>query len=144
MRATPLALAIGALLAATGCYGGSGSDALPEDVIPTGEPETEHVYAPGQQITADLTMLSGSDGGRATPFFSGYRATVRFDHEDQTAECTAQLPVELREFPPGENHVIGLECDTEVTVPVDAPGFTLLDGDQEHGSGEVLFTGEGR
>ncbi|OOC55690.1 MULTISPECIES: hypothetical protein [Nocardiopsis] len=142
MRTTPpVPLALAALLAATGCHGGGGADTPSVETASTEEPVTEHTYEPGRQITVDLTMPAGNDGGRTTPFFSGYRTTVRFEHRDQTAECTALLPVDLREFRPGESHLIGLECDTGVTVSVDAPGLTLLDGDDETGSGEVVFTG---
>ncbi|MFD6950179.1 hypothetical protein A6A08_21830 [Nocardiopsis sp. TSRI0078] len=146
MRPTPLALfALLTLLLAPGCHGGDGGGgAAPpeEEALPVEEPVTEHTYGPGRQITVDLTMYAGEDGGRTTPFFSGYRTTVRFEHRGQVAGCTARLPVELGEFRPGESHVIGLECDTEVTVHVDVPGLALLDGDDEHGSGKVVFTEE--
>lgn len=142
MRATPLALVLGVLLAVAGCSGDPGPEAPPTDAAATEEPPDEHTYAPGLQITVELTMNGSGDGGRSTPFFSGYRPTIGFEHRDQSAECSAQLPVELREFPPGETHMIGLECDTEVTVHVDAPGFTLSEDGAELGSGEVIFTGE--
>ncbi|WP_150240738.1 hypothetical protein [Nocardiopsis quinghaiensis] len=141
MRApSPVPLALVALLLASGCHG-DGEAPPVEEAVPAEGPVTEHTYGPGRQITVDLTMRAGDDGGRTTPFFSGYRTTVRFEHRDQVAGCTARLPVGTREFRPGESHVIGLECDTEVTVHVDAPGLALLDGDDEHGSGEVVFTG---
>lgn len=139
---TPLLLpALGALLLVTGCYGGGEAESVLQDVVPTEGPVTEHTYAPDEQITVDLTMHGGDDGGRTTPFLSGYQPTIEFEHQEQTAECTAQLPVELQEFPPGESHAIGLRCGTEVTVHADAPGFRLLEGGTEYGTGEVVLTG---
>ncbi len=137
MRATPPLLVLGALLAVTGCYGGGdGSGGLPAD-IPTGGTSREYTYQPGEQITVDLTMHAD---GRTTPFLSGYQPTIEFAYQEQTAECSARLPVDLHEFPPGGNHVIGLDCDQEITVHTDTPGFRLLEDGTEYGTGEVVFT----
>jgi len=137
MRATPPTLVLGVLLLATAC--GAGGDDTPPDAAADAGPPGEQVFAPGEQITVDLTMYDG-EAGRATPFFSGYRPTVAFAHGDQTVACAAQLPVDLREFPAGQTHVIGLECDAEVTVPVDEPEFVLLEDGVERGVGTVVFT----
>ncbi len=154
MRNVPVALFL-VVLAATGCStdspGGPGSAPPPESggsVAVEGaeggqEEVTEYVYAVKEQITVDLTMYTNSEGGRLTPFFSGYRPVIEFDHQEQSASCSVQLPEGLSEFAPGESHVVGLECDTEITVHVDTPGFTLLETKAPHGAGEVVFTEEG-
>ena len=164
MRNVPVALFL-VVLAAAGCStdspGGPGSAPPPESggsasgkeesgdsVAVEGaeggqEEVTEYVYAVKEQITVDLTMYTNSEGGRLTPFFSGYRPVIEFDHQEQSASCSVQLPQGLSEFAPGESHVVGLECDTEITVHVDTPGFTLLETKAPHGAGEVVFTEEG-
>lgn len=156
MRTTSTALLLVAMFAVGGCSAsspsGPGSAPPPEPGGPAGvdgagaeeEEVTEYTYAANEQITVDLTMHTNSEGGRLTPFFSGYRPTIEFESQDQSAECTTQLPVELSEFAPGETHMVVLECDTEITVHVDTPGFTLLETGTEHGSGEVVFTEEGQ
>ncbi|MGW8528640.1 MULTISPECIES: hypothetical protein [Nocardiopsidaceae] len=138
MRATPSLLALGALLLAAGCGGGEAQD--PPAATAEAEP-TEYVFAPGDRITVELTMYDGEDG-RRTPFFSGYRPSIEFGHGGPAVECGAHLPVDLREFPPGETHTIVLECGSEVAVPVDDPGFALVEDGVERGTGEVVPTGE--
>ncbi|WP_285729737.1 hypothetical protein [Nocardiopsis sp. ATB16-24] len=159
MRNVPVALFL-VVLAATGCStdspDGPGSAPPPESggSVEEGsggsvaeeegrEEVTEYVYAVNEQITVDLTMYPNSEGGRLTPFFSGYRPVIEFDHQEQSASCSVQLPEGLSEFAPGESHVVGLECDTEITVHVDTPGFTLMETKAPHGAGEVVFTEEG-
>ncbi|MFD3684494.1 hypothetical protein ACFWTE_06710 [Nocardiopsis sp. NPDC058631] len=141
MRATLPRLALGALLLTTGCAGGEGAVG-PSPAVPAEDEPTEHVFAAGEQITADLTMYDGDDG-RRTPFFSGYRPTIEFRHTGRSGECGVRLPVDLREFSPGETHMVVLECDMEVVVPVDDPGFALVEEGVERGTGEVVPTGEG-
>lgn len=106
----------------------------------TEEEAVERFYAASEQITVELTLYSTDDGGRSTPFFSGYRPTVEFDHLDQSVGCSVQLPAELDQFTPGETHLVGLECNEDVTVHVDEPGLTLVESGKENGEGEVVFT----
>ena len=141
MRVTLPLLALGALLLSTGCSGAE-EEAAPPPATPAQDGPAEHVFAPGEQITADLTMYDGDDG-RRTPFFSGYRPTIEFRHGGLSGECGVRLPVELREFPPGETHTVVLECGTEVVVSADDRGFALVEDGVERGTGEVVLTGEG-
>jgi translation elongation factor EF-Tu-like GTPase len=143
MRTIPIALlTAAALVALAGCSsddpGSSGNGGVEEGAPPAG---SEQTFEAGQQITVELTMAASGDGGRSTSFFSGYRPTVQFEYEEQSTTCYAQLPVDLREFPPGETHRIGLECDDAVAAHPDTPGFELLEGDGTVGSGEIVFTG---
>ncbi|MDE3720758.1 hypothetical protein PWG71_05115 [Nocardiopsis sp. N85] len=144
MRTIPIALfAAAALVALAGCSSdepdaASGSGGVEQGAPPTA---TEQTFEPGRQIAVELTMLSSADGGRSTSFFSGYRPTIEFEYEEQSTECYAQLPVDLREFPPGETHRIGLECDSEILAHPETPGFRVLEGGEETGTGVVVFTG---
>ncbi|CAL9522182.1 hypothetical protein SUDANB121_03878 [Nocardiopsis dassonvillei] len=144
MRTIPIALfAAAALVAVAGCSSDEpdaspGSGGVEEGAPPAG---SEQTFEAGRQITVELTMNAAGEGGRSTSFFSGYRPTVEFDHEEQSTTCYAQLPVDLREFPPGETHRIGLECDDDVVADPDAPGFRLVEGGEEVGSGQIVFTG---
>jgi len=110
----------------------------------SGPGETEEtvvwVFGVGEQISVELTLHSGEDGGRGTPVFSGYRPTVEFDHLDQSVDCALQLPSTVGSFEPGDTHLVGLECDEEVTVHVDELGFVLTEGGKENGDGEVVLT----
>lgn len=164
MRVFPVtALALVALLTAAGCAsetpdetpegaggtedaavettdGGSVDDGSAGEEGGTGEEVVERFYAASEQITVELTLYSTDDGGRSTPFFSGYRPTVEFDHLGQSVACSVQLPAELDQFTPGETHLVGLECNEGVTVHVDEPGLTLVESGKENGEGEVVFT----
>lgn len=149
-----IALAVVALVAA-GCASGTpeesvgegpeeGSEAVTETSDGTTEDESdevvEWVFGVGEQISVELTLYSGDDGGRGTPVFSGYRPTVEFDHLGQSVPCSLQLPSNVSPFEPGDTHLVGLECDEEVTVHVDELGFVLTEGGKENGDGEVVLT----
>lgn len=100
---------------------------------------TEWVFAANEQISVELTMHDTEDGGRTTPFYSGYRPTAEFDHLNQSVACSVQLPADLAHFEPGQTHLVGLECAEEVTVHVDEPGLVLIESGKESGEGEVIF-----
>lgn len=146
MRTSPVTVpALVILLAVSGCA----SEAPEEpqeggaETAPSAEKEdeaVERVFGTGEQITVDLTLYATEDGGRSTPFFSGYRPTAEFDHLDQSVSCSVQLPAGLDQFAPGETHMVGLECDEEVTVHVGEPGLVLVESGKENGGGEVVFT----
>ncbi|WP_017585634.1 hypothetical protein [Nocardiopsis ganjiahuensis] len=145
MRTPPVAvLALAALLTASGCASETPEEpqeGAPETAPAAGEEEAvERVFGAGEQITVDLTLYATEDGGRSTPFFSGYRPTAEFDHLDQSVSCSVQLPADLDQFAPGETHMVGLECGEEVTVHVDEPGLVLIESGKENGEGEVVFT----
>jgi translation elongation factor EF-Tu-like GTPase len=144
MRKIPFALiAAAALVAVAGCSSdepgsSSGNGGVEEGAPPAG---SEQTFEAGRQITVELTMAESGDGGRITSFFSGYRPTVEFEYEEQSTTCYAQLPVDLREFPPGETHRIGLECDDAVAAHPDTPGFQLVESGKTVGTGVIVFTG---
>lgn len=155
MRPLPTCVvsAVAVLFLASCATGGGGTSspggeepAAPEEdvstaVDPADEPTAEeHLYQPHAEMSVELTIMGSDDGGRHTPFFSGYGMTVEFDHADQSSRCTAQLPEGLPEFPPEETHVIVLECDEEIVVPVAETGFTALERDRRIGEGDVVFT----
>lgn len=156
MRATPI-IALLALLLTVGCAASTDEPAPAPDEADAegaardadtegagddaGQEDTEvHTYPTGGQITVELTMYASEDRGRHTPFFSGFRPTVAFDHPDLSVTCAVQLPAELEQFAPGETHLVALECEEEVTVHVDEPGFLLIEGGKENGEGVVVFT----
>ncbi|WP_121180970.1 hypothetical protein [Nocardiopsis sp. Huas11] len=138
----PLSLSLFATLLVTGCSGEADAGAEPAAAGPHGPTEVprEHAYAAGEPITADLTMLTTDDGGRRTPFRSGYRTGVVFESEEREVACAVLLPDGLAEFPPGETHTVVFECADPVAV--EATGFTLLESGRERGHGDVVLTGE--
>lgn len=164
MRTSPVtALALIALLTAAGCAsetpgettegatgdpGGAAVETTDDGSADGGSAEeesgdeeaVERVFGAGEQITVELTLYASDEGGRSTPFFSGYRPTVEFDHLAQSVACSVQLPADLDQFAPGETHLVGLECGEEVAVHVGEPGLTLVEGGRENGGGEVVFT----
>lgn len=104
------------------------------------EETQERTYAVGEQITVELTMRSNEEGGRHTPFFSGYRPTVEFDHLEQSVACSVQLPADLERFEPGQTHLVSLECAGEIVGHPDDAGFVLVESGKENGEGTVVFT----
>ena len=141
MRTSPVtALALVALLMTAGCTAETPEEPREEAAAGEEAEPVERVFGVGEQITVDLTLHATEDGGRSTPFFSGYRPTVEFDHLDQSVACSVQLPADLDQFAPGETHLVGLECDDEVTVHVDEPDLVLVESGKENGEGEVVFT----
>ena len=140
MRVLASFLLLAAALSAAGC-----STAAEAEPSPPGGPEgvpDEQVYAAGERIAADLTMLSADEGGRRTSFRSGYRPDVVFGPDGYRSACAVRLPDGLAEFPPGETHMVVFECSDDLVVDTGAPEFVLLENDEEHGFGAVVFTGE--
>jgi translation elongation factor EF-Tu-like GTPase len=130
-----------AVLLATGCSGEAGAGPGPAPAGSRGPAEVPraHAYAAGEPITADLTMLPTGDGGRRTPFRSGYRPGVVFESEGREVACAVLLPDGLDAFPPGETHTVVFECADAVAV--EATGFTLVEHGRERGRGDVVLTG---
>ncbi|KOX16978.1 hypothetical protein [Nocardiopsis sp. NRRL B-16309] len=134
-------LVLASALSAGGCSPApeperGGSTSGPEEV------PAEQAYAAGDRITADLTMHPTEEGGRSTPFYSGYRPDIAFGPDGQESACAVQLPDDLSEFAPGETHMVVFECSEDVLVDSAAPEFVLWESGQERGVGDVVFTGE--
>ncbi|WP_304452049.1 hypothetical protein [Nocardiopsis sp. YSL2] len=141
MRVLASFLLLTAALSAAGCSRAAETGPVVSPVRgPAGVPD-EQVYAAGERIAADLTMHSSDEGGRRTSFRSGYRPDVAFGPDGHRAACAVRLPDDLAAFPPGETHRVVFECSDDVVVDTAAPGFVLLEADEERGFGDVVFTG---
>ncbi|MFE3459980.1 hypothetical protein ACFXKD_20740 [Nocardiopsis aegyptia] len=140
MRVLASFLLLAATLSAAGCSRAPEAEPGGPAGGPEGVPD-EQSYAAGEPFAADLTMYPAEEGGRRTPFYSGYRPDVGFGPEGSRIACAVRLPADLPAFPPGETHTVVFECSDDVVVDTGAPGFVLLEDDHERGSGEVVFTG---
>lgn len=148
MRSTSFAVLASVLIVLTGCSDGSG-DAGPasgtDTTTPASPPETSatataetFTFTGKQRIPVRLTMNARDDGGRHTPFFGGYRPTVRFGEGDSAIDAVCAVDTRgLDEFAPGAMHVVDLRCTSTVTVHEGALDFIILEGGREVGAGTV-------
>lgn len=144
MRTVSVALTLAVPLALSGCSAGNAEDPGPEPAESAADQEEpeEHPYGAGEQITVDLTLLPTDEGGRVSPFFSGYQGTVDFGTESPGVDCSLRLPADLDEFVPGDSHMVVLECTEDVVVHVTETGVSLVEDGDEIGRGDVVFTEE--
>ena len=89
---------------------------------------------PHKKFEAEIYCLSKDEGGRHTPFFSGYRPQFYFRTTDVTGTIT--LPEGTQMVMPGDN--------TEMTVELIAPiamdeglRFAIREGGRTVGAGRV-------
>lgn len=141
MRVLASFLLLAATLCAAGCSRAPEAEPGGPDGGPEGVPD-QQVYASGEPFAADLTMYPAEEGGRRTPFRTGYRPDAGFGPDGPRIACAVRLPADLPEFPPGETHLVVFECSDDVVVDTGAPEFVLWEDAHERGSGEVVFTGE--
>lgn len=100
-----------------------------------------HTYAAREALRTCITLHSQADGGRRTPVYSGYRPEVRLTR-DADAQAPLRCAVRLDEdggAEPGTRVAAALVCDEPVEIGSDAPGFVLVEGGREVGSGTVIL-----
>ena len=97
------------------------------------------VAAPGSitphtRFKAEVYVLSKDEGGRHTPFFSGYRPQFYFRTTDVTGVCT--LPEGVEMVMPGDNVTISAELITPIAME-EGLRFAVREGGRTVGAGVV-------
>jgi elongation factor Tu len=91
---------------------------------------------PHTKFEADVYVLSKEEGGRHTPFFSGYRPQFYFRTTDVTGNVTLPQGVEM--CMPGDNVHITVELIAESPIAMDEGlRFAIREGGRTVGSGVV-------
>jgi elongation factor Tu len=89
---------------------------------------------PHTKFEAEVYVLSKEEGGRHTPFFSGYRPQFYFRTTDVTG--TANLVGEAEMCMPGDNARLSVELITPIAMD-DGVRFAIREGGRTVGSGVV-------
>ncbi len=89
---------------------------------------------PHTKFEAEVYVLSKEEGGRHTPFFSGYRPQFYFRTTDVTGSATLLGDAEM--CMPGDNARIGVELISAIAMD-DGVRFAIREGGRTVGSGVV-------
>lgn len=89
---------------------------------------------PHTKFKAEVYILSKEEGGRHTPFFSGYRPQFYFRTTDVTGILTLQEGVEM--VMPGDNITISAELITPIAMEKELR-FAIREGGRTVGAGVV-------
>jgi len=90
---------------------------------------------PHTTFTAQVYVLSQSEGGRHTPFFSNYRPQFYFRTTDVTGVITLQEGVEM--VMPGDNTVMHVELIHPIALE-QGTKFSIREGGHTVGAGSVV------
>ena len=89
---------------------------------------------PYTKAEAEVYILSRDEGGRHTPFFSGYKPQFYIRTSDITGECT--LPEGVEMVMPGDN--VTMEIELMSPVPIEEQmRFAIREGGRTVGSGVI-------
>ncbi|RME22319.1 MAG: elongation factor Tu, partial [Candidatus Zixiibacteriota bacterium] len=89
---------------------------------------------PHKKFTAEVYVLTKEEGGRHTPFFSGYRPQFYFRTTDVTG--VAHLPEGVEMVMPGDN----VQMEVELISPIameEGLRFAIREGGRTIGAGVV-------
>jgi elongation factor Tu len=89
---------------------------------------------PHTKCTAQIYALSKEEGGRHTPFFSGYRPQFYFQTTDVTG--TVKLPSGVEMMMPGDNVTVEINLITNVAMEK-GQRFAIREGGRTVGAGTV-------
>jgi len=90
--------------------------------------------SPYRKAEAEVYILSRDEGGRHTPFFSGYKPQFYIRTSDITGECT--LPEGVEMVMPGDN--VKMEIELMSPVPLEEQmRFAIREGGRTVGSGVI-------
>jgi len=89
---------------------------------------------PHMKFKAEVYILSKEEGGRHTPFFSGYRPQFYFRTTDVTGNLT--LPEGIEMVMPGDNVTIAAELITPIAMEKELR-FAIREGGRTVGAGVV-------
>ena len=91
---------------------------------------------PGLLGAAEVFVLAKEEGGRHTPFFSGYRPQFFFRTTDVTGTVTLAGGIEM--CMPGDRATIAVELSSDKPVAMDSGlRFAIREGGKTVGSGRV-------
>ncbi len=89
---------------------------------------------PHKKFEGEAYILSKEEGGRHTPFFSGYRPQFYFRTTDVTGQCTLPQGVEM--VMPGDNLRVVIELGTPIAME-EKLRFAIREGGKTVGQGVV-------
>jgi len=89
---------------------------------------------PHEKFEAEVYVLTKEEGGRHTPFFSGYRPQFYFRTTDVTGEV--QLPEGVEMVMPGDNVRMGIELISPIAME-EGLRFAIREGGRTVGAGVV-------
>ncbi|MCX6783990.1 MAG: elongation factor Tu [candidate division WWE3 bacterium] len=89
---------------------------------------------PASEFDSEVYILTKDEGGRHSPFFSGYRPQFYMRTTDVTGEIT--LPIGVEMVMPGDNAKMHVKLITPVAVE-DGLRFAIREGSKTVGSGVV-------
>jgi elongation factor Tu len=90
---------------------------------------------PHTEFEAQVYVLSKEEGGRHTPFFSGYRPQFYFRTTDVTGE--ARLPEGVEMVMPGDNTEMTVELISPIAMD-EGVRFAIREGGRTVGAGRVI------
>ena len=94
---------------------------------------------PHRRFSGEVYVLSKEEGGRHTPFFSGYRPQFYVRTTDVTGVVT--LPAGTEMVMPGDNVAVDIELITPIAVE-DGLRFAIREGGRTVGAGVVTRVNE--
>jgi elongation factor Tu len=89
---------------------------------------------PHRKFKGEIVALTKEEGGRHTPFFTGYRPQFYFRTTDVTG--TAKLPQGVEMVMPGDNVNLEIELITDVAMEKGLR-FAIREGGRTVGAGSV-------
>jgi len=89
---------------------------------------------PHRKFKAEVYVLTKEEGGRHTPFFTGYRPQFYFRTTDVTG--VAQLPEGIEMVMPGDNVTINVELITPIAMEKELR-FAIREGGRTVGAGVI-------
>ncbi len=89
---------------------------------------------PHKKFDAQVYVLTKEEGGRHTPFFSGYKPQFFIRTTDVTAEI--KLPEKVEMVMPGDNITMGVSLITDVAIE-EGMRFAIREGGHTVGAGAV-------
>ena len=89
---------------------------------------------PHTKFKAQVYILSKEEGGRHTPFFTGYRPQFYFRTTDVTGNC--KLPQGVEMVMPGDNVLVEVELITPIAMEKESR-FAIREGGHTVGAGVV-------
>ncbi len=90
---------------------------------------------PRSQFKSEVYVLSKNEGGRHTPFFSGYKPQFFFRTTNVTGEV--RLPAGIEMVMPGDNAAVAVCLDRPVALDIGSH-FAIREGGKTVGSGVII------
>ena len=94
---------------------------------------------PHRKFDGQVYILNKEEGGRHTPFFSGYRPQFYFRTTDVTGSVT--LPQDVEMVMPGDNVSLNIELHTPIAME-EHMKFAIREGGKTVGAGRIIKINE--